>query len=87
MERVGSGGGGASWTPQTDIINMNIARLICKVLCEKGSKDDDADENEKRRGHARRSVARGAWGRAGCSGLRTSVSTFIYAAKVVCQKV
>lgn len=40
-----------SWTPQTDIINMNIARLICKVLCEKGNEDDDDDEddeNEKR---------------------------------------
>lgn len=41
-----------SWTPQTDIINMNIARLICKVLCEKGSEDcdddDEDDENEKR---------------------------------------
>lgn len=45
-------GDGGSWTPQTDIINMNIARLICKVLCEKGSEDDDGDdeddENEKR---------------------------------------
>lgn len=46
-----AGRDGGSWTPQTDIINMNIARLICKVLCEKGSEDDDDDEddeNEKR---------------------------------------
>lgn len=68
------------WTPQTDIINMNIARLICKVLYEKGSDDENEQKHDE------------DCEESGLRSRHTGLCIFIYAAaadaaKVVCQKV